>query len=51
MPKNCPYAKEFNLLVDYFLENSIMRNQEKEEMMKRARGIQPCIDFETFFTI
>jgi len=34
IPKNCPFAKEFNFLVDYFLEKSIMRNQEKEEMMK-----------------
>lgn len=39
MPKNCPYAKEFNVLIDYYLETSIMRNQEKEQMMKWARGI------------
>lgn len=51
MPDQCPYAWEFNVLIDYFVEKSIMSKVSAEDQMKWNWGAALGIDFESFFKI
>ena len=51
MPDNCPFSKEFSVVIDYFVEKSIMSKVSSEDRIKRERGQALGIDFEAFYKI
>lgn len=51
MPDQCPFAKEFNVLIEYFFEKNIMTKQSTEDIVWRNRGQPAAIDFEAFYKI